>query len=253
MTIKEALTKATKKLETEKIASASLDAELLLALALKKSREFLFTYPEQKLTYLQRKKLEKLIKKRADQTPLSYLTGFKEFYGLSFIVSPKVLVPRPLTEELVERALEELKSLKKGQNRPLKVAEIGTGSGCLIISLIKELQKTEDLTAFEFYATDISKAALKVAKKNAKKHEADNYITFLKGDLLKPLKNKKLDLILANLPYLTKEDVAKEGSIKKEPEGALIGDYNNFFKQIDSLTYQPLIIYEDKGGINLYS
>ena len=123
----------------------------------------------------------------------------------------------------------------------------------MIISLALELKKLNRLDQFELYATDVSKRALKIAQKNAKLHQVDGHITFLKGKLLKPVKDLKIDLIITNLPYLTKDDVKNEPSIKKEPKLALVGTYNKFFKQLDSLSQKPTVIYEDKNGITIFS
>ena len=123
----------------------------------------------------------------------------------------------------------------------------------MIISLANELKKLNILNNYELLATDVSKKALKVAQENAKLHQVGDKITFIKGKLLQPVDNRRIDLIIANLPYLTKTDIKREPSIKKEPKKALIGDYTKFFKQLDSLSAKPTVIYEDKNGINIFS
>ncbi len=252
MLINTALTKADEKLR--QFNSSNLDAEVLLSFILKKTKEFLYTHPEIKLNWIQKIRFFYLINQRAKNWPIAYLTGQKEFYGRAFCVNKHVLVPRPLTEKLVDKTLKiinEAKKQKEAYYQRYAIADIGTGSGNIIITIIKELQKEKyNLDDFKFYATDISAQALKAAKKNARLHQVDNFITFLKGNLLKPLEDKKIDLILANLPYFKPADLT-EPSIKKEPEQALRGNYDEFFKQVSQLPAQPIIIYENKNGINL--
>lgn len=241
-----------------KTNSPELDAEVLLSFVLKTSKEWLFTHPEIKLTKPQEIKFKKLVTKRAKLFPIAYLTGIKEFYGYNFKITPDVLVPRPLTEELVDQALKFIKNNKKW---PLTIADIGTGSGCIIISLIKELQKINEVPIkgwpafggknFTFYATDISAKALTVAKKNAKLHGLSKNIKFYQGDLLKPLLNKKIDLILTNPPYLTESHFKKEKSIQAEPKIALVGNpFKKLFSQIKKTKIPVTIIYEDLLGIH---
>jgi release factor glutamine methyltransferase len=232
MKIKEALIQGTNNLEKQNIDSAHLDAELLLSLVLKKEKEYLYTYPESELKKKEIKKYQKLIQKRATHYPIAYILRYKEFYGLKFLVNKYVLIPRPETELLVEETLKIIKP----ENR---IAEIGTGSGCIALSLAKQ--------GFNIIATDISSQALKVAQKNAQDHQVLNKVKFIKGNLLKPLKNEKIDLLIANLPYLA-SDYRKESSIKHEPKLALYSGqdglnlYHQLFKQISELKYQPRYI-----------
>lgn len=235
--------------------SADLDAEILLGFVLNQSKEFLHTQAETKLNWIQKIRFFYLISQRSKNWPVAYLTGVKEFYGRNFFVNKNVLTPRPLTEELIDRSLKfinETKSKNFETEGHYSIADIGTGSGNIIITVIKELQKQNyDLAKFKFYAIDLSKKALKVAKTNARRHGVEKYLNFNHGDLLKPLQGLKIDLILANLPYLDTNDLA-EPSIKKEPKLALLGTYDEFFKQADQFTPRPTIIYEDKLGIHLY-
>ena len=187
-----------------------------------------------------------------DNFPIAYLTHQKEFYDYNFFVNKHVLVPRPLTEQMVDLALREIKKRHSSLVTRHTICDVGTGSGNIIISLAKELQKKYSIDDFKLYGLDISGKALKVAKKNAKLNKVDKHITFLKSDLLNTVVDKQIDLILANLPYLEADDL-KEQSITKEPKLALVGDYQKLFKQIDSLKNKPIVIYEDKNGINLKS
>lgn len=152
------------------------------------------------------KKLEKLLKK---SYPLQYILGNTNFYGYEFLVNKHVLIPRFETEELVEKTLKLINNL---ESKKIDILDIGTGSGCIAITLKKEL-KDADIDAI-----DISKKALKVAKKNAKLNEVK--INFIKKDVQKYKTLKKYDLIISNPPYLTKEDDV-DTSIKYEPQKAL--------------------------------
>jgi release factor glutamine methyltransferase len=251
MTIKQALQSGAKKLQTKKISSADLDAEILLAFVLKKNRIFLYSYSEKQLTNSQKIAYQKLIAKRSAFHPIAYLTGYKEFYGYDFIVNKNVLIPRPLTEELVEKALASVE-----KNNLKNIVDVGTGSGCIIISLVNELKKKYgSLNNFKFYAVDAFDQALLIAKKNAKLHGLQKNIRFIKGNLLEPLKNKQIDLILANLPYLTKNDIKKNPYLKAEPKKALYEKTSGkliykklFFQAYKFFDPKPTIIYEDKKG-----
>lgn len=216
--------------------TSKADKELLLSYVLGKSRTYVIAHPEIKLTKNQQRKYHILLKRLKQGEPLAYLLKSQPFYGLDFFVDKHVLIPRPETEWLVERTLDILKRNKKIKT----VIDIGTGSGCIIISLAKNISRPD----IKFLATDISKKALSVAKKNAKLHNVN--INFLHGDLLKPmLRAYGLQLIapvliVANLPYLTADDYknASVGVRKFEPKKALYAGqdglkyYGEFIKQL---------------------
>lgn len=236
MNLKQALTWALKNIK--KITKTpSLDAEVLLSNVVKKSKEFLYSYPEKTLTKIQEKKFKALISRRTKGEPVAYLTNNKEFYGLNFYVDKRVLVPRPETELLVN---ETIKLLKAKGCKLKAISDIGTGSGCIAISLAKQLPKSTIL------ATDVSEKALQVAKINAKIHKVK--IKFFQGDLLAPLKKQKIDIIIANLPYGAKNIWENDNSIKFEPKIALyakksgLAIYEKFFKQIADFKLKPKYI-----------
>ena len=252
MKIKKALEQGIKKLEEKNINSASLDAELLLSSILKKGKEFLYTHPEDELNFWQKLKYKKLIKKRATHYPIAYILGYKEFYGLKFLVNKDVLIPRPDTELLVQ---ETLRLAKTKDN----IVEIGTGSGCVAISLVKN--GINHVTA-----TDISNSALKIAQKNAKLNQIEEKITFLQGNLLKPVKGQNIDILIVNLPYLDKDyKYLIKGSDKKslnfEPQNALysgkdgLDGYRELFQQIKDLKHLPkyILIELDPEQVKLLS
>jgi len=251
MIIKQARRKTASQLKKGKIKNPALEAEILLSHILKKNREFLFTHPEKELTAGQVKNYKKLIVRRSAGEPIAYLTGQKEFYDLNFFVNKNVLIPRPETELMVEEAVNRISQncLPVGKvpyhESPCVIIDVGTGSGCIIITLAKILKSKLPITNYQLLAIDISKPTLAVAKKNAKLHKVDKKIKFIHGNLLKPiLKNCRLPIadcrliILANLPYLTPFQIKSSLTIKYEPKKALDGGrdglkhYKKLFGQV---------------------
>lgn len=235
MTIKQALLWGIRKLKPTERAShgdiAAFDAEILLAFALKKPKEFLYTHGELKLTPKQLNFFKKCISRRKKHEPIAYITNQKEFFAclptrqdLNFYVDKNVLIPRPETEILVEEAIRICEQLTIN-NKQLTIVDIGTGSGCVAIALAKNLPD------IKIFATEISPDAIKVAKKNIRYHKVP--VTLLRGNLLEPIlkriKNQELKiknlLIVANLPYLTIKQWQKtQPEIKNyEPRLALDG------------------------------
>lgn len=178
--------------------SAPLDAEILLSLALKKPKEFLHSYSEFRLSPAQEKSLKKLVQRRLRGEPIAYITGKKEFYGREFFVNRSVLIPRPETETIIEE-ISHLDPLCSSIGSKLKIADIGSGSGCIAITL-KEIYPHA-----EIFATDSSKKAIKILKKNASLHCVN--IKIFHGDLFAPLKNIKPNILVANLPYLNRKKI----------------------------------------------
>lgn len=172
---------------------ARQDAQLLLSHVLGVDRAQLYAYPEREITQKQQQQFFALIEQRAQHTPIAYLEGHQEFYGLDFLVDKRVLIPRPETELLVETALKFLRA--KLDEGPI-VADIGTGSGTIPITLAVEEPRLPYL-----YASDISPDALEVARLNCQRHHVEHRIRLLQGDLLAPLP-EPVDLITANLPYV---------------------------------------------------
>jgi len=203
MKIKNLLTFGTKKL------NSALRAEILLSFILKKSKEYLFTWPNKKVNQNNLLKYKRIIKKCQKGVPIPYLTKEKEFYGFNFYINKNVLIPRPESELIIDTALKFIP-----RNRNFVIADIGTGSGCLAITLAKLISPK-----IKIYALDISKKALDVAKFNAEKHRVKN-IKFIKSDLLKNLP-EKANLIIANLPYVKSKKII--GNLKFEPKIALDG------------------------------
>ncbi len=193
--------------------SPALDARLLLEFVLDKEHSFLIAHGDETLTAEQEQTYRQLIDRAAQQEPIPYLTGRAPFFGRLFHVSPAVLIPRPETEQLVESAL----AWANGKRGPT-IVDVGTGSGCIAISLAKTLSEAE------VTAVDISEAALKIARQNAETHQVAEQIRFHQGHLLQPI-NRTPDLIVANLPYITDTEwtALADGVKSYEPTSALRG------------------------------
>ncbi len=197
-TVQRLLEWTTAHLEKNGSESARLDAEILLAHSRQCERIQLYTQFNEELATPERNQFRELVKRRSRLEPVAYLVGFREFFSLNFIVSPDVLIPRPDTETLVIEALEYLKEFPRAS-----VLDIGTGTGCIPICLASRM-KMISLTAI-----DKSPAALNIAKQNGQKHQVDDRIRFLEGDLFEAFnhenetgKNQKFDLIVSNPPYI---------------------------------------------------
>ncbi len=204
---------ATRLLDAHGSLSPRLDGEVLLAHALDVERAWLSAHPQHVLDAMQRRTFDVFVERRSRGEPVAYITGRRSWYDLELEVTPDVLVPRPETEGLLERAL----AWARGRT-VAAVADIGTGSGALAIALARALPATR------LYAVDISAAALTVARRNALRHDVSARITFLSGDLLRPLV-EPVDLLVANLPYIGEEEfetVARDVR-EFEPRVALVG------------------------------
>ena len=190
---------------------AVIEVNAILKNQLKKDLTWIILNPDFLIPPGKIEKLENDLEKLKQKIPLAYVLGFQEFYGINFIVSPDVLIPRPETELLVENAIEWGKKI----NQPIRLLDIGTGSGCIALSIIKNLPN-----CFGF-GIDISYCALRIAKENANKLNVSN-IEFINSDLTMPLMGK-FDMICANLPYIPTADVQILPHSKFEPLIALNG------------------------------
>jgi release factor glutamine methyltransferase len=208
VTLKKALSRARDILAGNDIEDAPLEAELLLEHALKISRVQLYLDLEHELTIQQEQNFWRLVERRLNGEPTAYITGNRQFYGLDFYVDHAVLIPRPESELLVEKAIE----LEQNHHLPT-MADIGTGCGAIAISLALGLPQTK------IYATDISAAAIEVALVNCQKHGVTGRVHLLQGDMLEPL-FEPVDLIIANLPYVKKSEIIP---MSFEPRLALDG------------------------------
>lgn len=212
--------------------SPRLDAEVLLSYVLKKERIFLYVHFDQPLEAEELASYKECIKKRAAHQPVAYITGQKEFMGLSFKVTAATLIPRPDTEILVEAVVQRLKA---GGEESL-IADIGTGTGAICLSLLNYLPKLQAMTV------DISPEALEVAKENAHFLGLEQRIEFIHGDMLEPLKSEnrelagRLSAIVSNPPYIPRADIARlEADVRAfEPMSALDGgeDGLDFYRRL---------------------
>ncbi|PIY85173.1 peptide chain release factor N(5)-glutamine methyltransferase [bacterium CG_4_10_14_0_8_um_filter_33_57] len=229
MLVKKALQYSKEILKKADITTPQLDAEVLLSFILKKSKEWLYTNNLYELSATEIFQYKKLIKHRKNHEPIAYITSQKEFFGLNFYVDKNVFIPRPETEILVETALKIISSRQMAKKQEkLVIADIGTGSGCIAISVTKKLAKIENLN-FKIYAIDISQKTLEVAKLNTKNQNIPRKITFLKGNLLLSVP-EKVDLILSNPPYvLESEKISPE--VKFEPKKAVFVTKKSFFRE----------------------
>ncbi len=243
MTIKEKNLEIQKKLFEKGIENYNLESEMIMSLALNKDRLFLISNGHQKIKENENKKIKQIINQRLRLYPLAYINGKRNFFDLEFYVNKNTLIPRPESELIIEEIIK-----KEEQNKKSKIfIDVGTGSACLIISLAKILSKNKKNY---FYGLDICPKALKVAKKNAQKYNLHKKINFYKSNLLEEvikindknnfLNNKHL-IIIANLPYLTKEEINNSPTIKFEPKKALYGGldgldfYRKMLEQIKKL------------------
>jgi len=195
MQLQVALAQAMAVLEKAGVEEPRLDAKVLLTHALGMTGAQLFTHPRRQLSSTELTDYRQLIERRAQREPLAYIVGHKEFYGLDFFVDTRVLIPRPETELLVEKAIEI-------SQRQSVIADVGTGSGAIAVSLAVHLPQAL------IYATDVSSAALEVAARNCRRHGVQDRVHLLQGRLLEPLPGP-VDLIVANLPYVSEVEWAQ--------------------------------------------
>ena len=216
MTVAVALARAAAALSQVGIEAPRLDAQLLLVWALKCRREDLAREPEQLLTDREQLIYEKAVSLRTQRRPLPYITGEAWFYGRPFKINRAVLIPRPETEMLVEAARE----ICLTESAPV-LADIGTGSGCLSVTLALEIPEAQ------VWATDLCANALKLARKNVVRYALEDRVTLLRGDLLTPLPLElRCAVIVSNPPYITEAEISDlQPEVRDyEPRLALSGD-----------------------------
>ncbi len=211
MNRRQALEQSRKTLAENRIEDVPLEAEILLRHALGISRVQLYSDLESDLVPRHEEALKEFLERRIRGEPSAYITGHREFYGLDFRVDRNVLIPRPETELLVEKALDLAR-----RHALSAIADIGTGCGAIAVSL------AVNLPSATIYATDVSATALEVARDNCMKHNMADRIVFLEGDMLEPLPGP-VDMVIANLPYVREADMPAGGGLSFEPTLALNG------------------------------
>lgn len=235
-----------------KYSLSPLDAGILLSLAIKKSKEFILAHPEKKLSAVQMKKIKFFFSRRKNGEPVAYIAGKKEFFGLEFLVNKNVLIPRPETELLVEHVLEKIPNTR--YQIPDTIFDVGTGSGNIIISIAKNIPD-KIKKEINFYAIDISKESLRVAKANAKRYKLNKKIKFIQSDMLEYFVKRKTKfeniLIIANLPYVS-ENIYKKNykNLKYEPKTALLSR-NNGLDHYIKLFEQVRLLITDRCSLFL--
>lgn len=218
MKIKEVLDKTIQFFKDKKMDSARLEAEWLIGAGLGLDRVQLYLKFDQPLKDDELTKLREMVKRRISGEPLAYITGSRGFYGLEFQVTKDVLIPRPETETLVEKALNYIKTI---QAEEIQIVDLGSGSGCIGLTLAKKDSRVN------VTLVDVSNEALKIARLNAVKLSVLNQCEFIESDAAHFLDktNLQFDLILANPPYIDLKDLHVEENVKKfEPNLALFAD-----------------------------
>ena len=222
--LKALLASAIAGLTADGVPSPRLNAELLLMFTLNCDRAYLFAHPERELTAEEQSRYEAALAERARGVPAQYITGHQEFWGMDLIVTPAVLIPRPETEHVIEAVLSlAARKTTGGQECPpntrLRMVDVGTGSGAIALALAKEFPDAE------IYATDISPAALEVARANAARHQLEKRIQFHQGDLLNGFDLTGVDFVVSNPPYVgeAEEDQVQLEVRKYEPRDAVFG------------------------------
>jgi release factor glutamine methyltransferase len=207
---------AVARLTAARVPSPRMNAELLLRFTLDVDRAYLYTHSERELTADEQTRYDEALAQRARGVPAQYITGHQEFWGMDLIVNPAVLIPRPETEHVIETVLH----LINGGRAPspgTRIVDVGTGSGCVALALAKELPEAE------IHGTDISLAALEVARANAARHQLENKIQFHETDLLEGLEPASFDFVVSNPPYVgeSEQDQVQLEVRKFEPRNAV--------------------------------
>ena len=216
----------------------ALEARIIIQHHLKITHENLLLNGNKKISSHDRIAIEKLVKRRLAKEPIAYITGVKEFFWLNFHVTKDTLIPRPDSETLIEAVLEKYSTEFDGT-----IIDLGTGSGCLIITLLTHLPKASGI------AVDISQEALKVVKKNADTHKVNNRLQIINSNW-QDLKKIQCDIIISNPPYIKTEDLEslQDDVIKYEPQTALDGGKNGIicYEEIFEISKRLL---KEKGNV----
>jgi release factor glutamine methyltransferase len=211
----DALNNAIQHLTSAQVPSPRMNAELLLMFTVGRDRAYLYGHPERELTSQESSRYDDAVAQRSRGIPAQYITGHQEFWGMDLIVSPAVLIPRPETEHVIETLLACVGRAPSPAD--LRIIDIGTGSGCIALALAKELPQAQ------IHATDISPAALEIARANAARLQLESGIRFYEGDLLAGIEKNAFDFIVSNPPYVgeSEEDSVQLEVRKFEPRNAV--------------------------------
>jgi release factor glutamine methyltransferase len=267
--LKAALTAAVERLEAGEIGSPRLNAETLMMFVLGVNRAYLYAHPELELNPEEQARYEEVIALRATGMPSQYITGHQEFWGLDFVVTPAVLIPRPETEHLVETVLELVREEPEQIASRLKIVDVGTGSGCVALALANELPFAQ------VYATDISRTALEIAKANAARLQMEARVCFMHADVLEEIvlsasriRNchatsmnirsvtdpdsyfRDLDFVASNPPYVAHGEADKvQKSVREfEPQDAVFAGERGL-DVISRLVEQGRVALKERGWL----
>lgn len=220
------------------VAEPRREAVSLLCFALGKNQTFLIAHDDYELSDVEEARFIKIVERRANREPFQYITGSQNFYGLDFVVSKDVLIPRPETELLVEAAIVILRE-------NARFCEIGVGSGCISVTILHEL-KTANAVAL-----DVSEKALTVARQNAEKHKVSERLELRKSDVFENLNDEKFDLIVSNPPYISVEEMKTlQNEVREfEPVTALTDGLNGL--SIIEKIIKDAPLYLNKNGFLL--
>ena len=265
MELKAALTAAVERLEAAEIGSPRLNAETLMMFVLGVNRAYLYAHPELELNPEEQARYDEVVALRATGMPSQYITGHQEFWGLDFVVTPAVLIPRPETEHLVETVLELVREEREQVAGELRLVDVGTGSGCIALALANELPFAH------IYATDISPEALEIAAANAVRLQLDGRVKFLPCEVLQPISNPvilsadvspsrrtpiatevlhDLDFVVSNPPYVAYSEADKvQRSVREfEPQAAVFAGEHGL-DVISRLIEQGHAALKDRGWL----
>ncbi|HEX7895392.1 MAG TPA: peptide chain release factor N(5)-glutamine methyltransferase [Terriglobales bacterium] len=222
MRLGEKLKTAIQQLTQDGVPSPRMNAELLMMFILDCDRAYLYGHPERELTPDEAARYSEALEKRSTGIPAQYITGHQEFWGMDFIVSPAVLIPRPETEHVIEEVLSRARSAEQAATRKLRIIDVGTGSGCIALSLAKELPDAE------IHAVDISPAALEIARANAARNQLAQRVQFHEGDLLSGIHPESFDFVVSNPPYVgeSEEEQVQLEVRKFEPRVAVFAGHS---------------------------
>ena len=242
MNVKETLNVASEELMKIGSLDARLEAEVLLRHVLKIDRATMFRDLDEDVSIEDSGNIASLVKRRTQREPLAYITGAKEFYGLPFVVSEDVLIPRQETELLVDTAIAQAKSLDKSQ---ISIVDVGTGSGAIAVSLALNIPTSSVI------AVDISESALTIADDNRRAHGLYSRIKLRRGNLLEPIV-EKIDILVSNPPYIRSDKLTSlQEEVLKEPMVALDGGYDGLelikkllFQAVDKMSNPGVILFE---------
>ena len=218
MQLRQALTAAVDHLESSDVGSPRPNAETLLMFVLGVNRAYLYAHPERELSSEEQARYDEVIAQRSKDVPSQYITGHQEFWGLDFLVSPAVLIPRPETEHLVEAVLELARDVPNA-----RIVDVGTGSGCIALALAHELRSAD------IFAVDLSVEALEIAQANAARLQLDKRVRFLQSNVLEALADRRdFDFVVSNPPYVgyNEADKVQRSVFKYEPRLAVFAGDN---------------------------